>query len=689
MRKGIVTIVVASMGLLLAFGAGSTRATSGWDYVYGDAGPSDYSKFQAVRLRPAGGAYLAGFFSGNFEGYSSPAAYRRFVQFRGPDGSVAWTKLIGNPMTTLPAPTQLQVDQNGVVLARLCSSFAAAGGSDCREEATFDSNGVQLGQRTYSGCGDGTGPAVAVQAGFVRVVGCGVPISQLRLEGFDERFNTLWTNNLSAIWTAQSAHKFVLVSAGDGGVWAAADVPRPLPTQRDALALAKFDASGALERTILHYGYTLGFPAADTGPAPQSSAFVTANRDFVWLNVFSSTGSYRAGYISTVAFRTDNGELIGPAYGEACSQPPDLTKICGGYGTKYILLRPGEVVRGGQRAIRQYSTIQLPLGQVTGTYLGIYDLQGVTDLQPKLVKSIPLGNGVTDFVVDADEDGDIVVAGGTTGSVVFLSAGIVNGIRVQDTSSPRAFVSRNPGGRVPLKLVPHVPFEVKVTGVNGIPETGVSAVSMNVTVTEAEGDGFITVYPCGERKVVSSLNYVAGQTVPNAVIAPVSPAGTVCFFAMKPTHLLADVNGWFASSSGYTALDPTRVFDTRPGQPAAIDVPRVKVGGPGNILEVPVVGIGGVPSSGVSAVSLNVTVTEPDGGGFVTVYPCGERKVVSSLNYVAGQTVPNAVIAPVSSRGTVCLYSQSNTHLLADVNGWFASSSGYTALDPTRVFDTR
>jgi hypothetical protein len=55
------------------------------------------------------------------------------------------------------------------------------------------------------------------------------------------------------------------------------------------------------------------------------------------------------------------------------------------------------------------------------------------------------------------------------------------------------------------------------------------------------------------------------------------------------------------------------------------------------------------------------------------VYPCGSKPNASSLNYVAGQTVPNAVIAPVSAQGDVCFYSQAPVHLLADVNGWFAS----------------
>jgi hypothetical protein len=139
------------------------------------------------------------------------------------------------------------------------------------------------------------------------------------------------------------------------------------------------------------------------------------------------------------------------------------------------------------------------------------------------------------------------------------------------------------------------------------------------------------------------------------------------------THLLADVNGWFPAGGDFTGVDPKRVFDTRPAEPnGLVVVPKGKVGGVRE-LRVKVTGVGGVPGSGVGAVSLNVTVTEPVGPGFVTVYPCGTRPNASNLNFVGGQTVPNAVIAPVSVDGEVCLFSNLDTHLLADVNGWFAS----------------
>jgi len=190
------------------------------------------------------------------------------------------------------------------------------------------------------------------------------------------------------------------------------------------------------------------------------------------------------------------------------------------------------------------------------------------------------------------------------------------------------------------------------------------------------GKGFVTVFPCGQRNAVSSLNLSAGATVANAVIAPVSPSGTVCFYSSVDTNLLADVNGWFAGGESFSPVVPERVFDTRVGEAGLRPVAKIKVGG-AQVVDVKVtdlIGAGGrlVPAAGVGAVSLNVTATDSDGAGFVTVFPCGERNAVSSLNVTVATTVANAVIAPVSASGTVCFYSSVATNLLADVNGWFA-----------------
>lgn len=175
------------------------------------------------------------------------------------------------------------------------------------------------------------------------------------------------------------------------------------------------------------------------------------------------------------------------------------------------------------------------------------------------------------------------------------------------------------------------------------------------------------------------MNFAAGETVSNAVIATVSADGNVCFYSSATADLVVDINGWFSATSDFTGVTPTRVFDTRAGEsPDAVrTVTRAKIGG-AVTLEVKMTDLAGrVPATGVSAVSLNVAVTNPAAAGFVTVYPCGALNLVASLNYAAGQTVSNAVLVPVSATGTVCFYSMVPTDIVVDLNGWFSTRATF------------
>ena len=126
-----------------------------------------------------------------------------------------------------------------------------------------------------------------------------------------------------------------------------------------------------------------------------------------------------------------------------------------------------------------------------------------------------------------------------------------------------------------------------------------------------------------------------------------------------------------SSSPSFVPLTPTRVLDTRAG---------AKVGnaaGTGAPLTLSLFGKDGLPAGGIGAVALNVTVVAGEdptiGGGYVTVYPCGTRPDASNLNFVAGQTIANTVIAPVSASGEVCFHVYGTAHLLADVSGYFST----------------
>ena len=135
------------------------------------------------------------------------------------------------------------------------------------------------------------------------------------------------------------------------------------------------------------------------------------------------------------------------------------------------------------------------------------------------------------------------------------------------------------------------------------------------------------------------------------------------------------------------------MLDTRFGVGAA----HAQLGTQGSI-DVQLAGLGGVPQSGVSAVVLNVTVTNPSAASYLTVFPTGgTAPVVSNLNFSAGQTVPNRVVVKVGAGGKLTFFNAAGrVDVLADVAGWFtdstdpvATGSGFVGVTPTRILDTR
>ena len=61
------------------------------------------------------------------------------------------------------------------------------------------------------------------------------------------------------------------------------------------------------------------------------------------------------------------------------------------------------------------------------------------------------------------------------------------------------------------------------------------------------------------------------------------------------------------------------------------------------------------------------------------MYPCGARPDDSNVNFVTGQTVPDLVIAAVSSAGKICFYVYGTAHLLADVSGYVPTGSDFVS----------
>jgi hypothetical protein len=212
-----------------------------------------------------------------------------------------------------------------------------------------------------------------------------------------------------------------------------------------------------------------------------------------------------------------------------------------------------------------------------------------------------------------------------------------------------------------------------VAGRGGVAGNATTAV-LNVTVTDSLGDGYVTVFPCGSPlPLASTVNYVTGATAANGVVARIGAAGQVCLFTSNAAHLIVDVNGTFPQAAAFSSLVPARLMDTRT-EGETVDGSLVDLGvrPGGSVIQVPVAGRGGVAADASAAV-LNVTATESEGEGYVTVFPCGSpRPLASSVNFTAGVTVANAVVARIGAGGNVCLFVSVSTHLIVDVSGFFA-----------------
>lgn len=263
----------------------------------------------------------------------------------------------------------------------------------------------------------------------------------------------------------------------------------------------------------------------------------------------------------------------------------------------------------------------------------------------------------------------------------FASGGGVSGGGFLPVSPARLMDTRaNVGATGPVG--PGHSITLIVGGRGGIASTAAGVV-LNVTVTQPKSSGYITVFADGaSRPPTSSLDFGAGQTIPNLVVAPLGPDGAVDFYngSSGTVQLVADVMGSFsagaATSGGFASVGPARLMDTRTNHGATGPVQ------PGQSVTLTVAGIDGIAPS-TAAVVLNVTVTQPKGSGYITVFAHGSsRPTASSLNFNAGQTIPNLAVASLGSGGAVDFYNGSGgtVQLIADAVGSLAPDNAPVTL---------
>lgn len=229
----------------------------------------------------------------------------------------------------------------------------------------------------------------------------------------------------------------------------------------------------------------------------------------------------------------------------------------------------------------------------------------------------------------------------------------------------------------------------------GIPNSALGY-SLNVTVVPGGPLSYLTLSPTGQpRPLVSTLNSFTGKVVANAALVPAGSGGAIDVFVTDQTHVILDINGYFAplgtpGGLAFYPVAPCRIADTRGaagpfGGPSILSANTRNFAVPSSACNVP---------TSALAYSLNATVVPHGGLQYLTLWPTGESQpLVSTLNSFDGSIVANAAIVPAGNAGYISAYVTDTTDLILDINGYFAAPGAggmsFYPVTPCRISDTR
>ncbi len=195
-----------------------------------------------------------------------------------------------------------------------------------------------------------------------------------------------------------------------------------------------------------------------------------------------------------------------------------------------------------------------------------------------------------------------------------------------------------------------------------------TAIAVTVTIVGTSGAGWVTAFRPGTALPNASVVNAdrPGQIRAAGFVASVTAAG-FNLYSTVAANVIVDISGYFTGATApiesqglFVPVRPIRVIDTRrSSKRASLSSTTVDFG-----------------VSQASAVVANWTLTQTVEPGFVTAHsPAIDRPVASNVNNDGpAQTVANMSLTQTVA-GTAVAFSSGTTHLLADLFGWFTSSS--------------
>lgn len=232
-------------------------------------------------------------------------------------------------------------------------------------------------------------------------------------------------------------------------------------------------------------------------------------------------------------------------------------------------------------------------------------------------------------------------------------------------------------------------------GRSGIPTGGVSAVALQVHTRNATdgGNGLLQVYPTvagGSPPATSTVNFYAGEWADNAVITKLGTSGQVTIFngstSGAATSVWVDAIGYYTAAgstvtgSTYVALHPSRIVNGATTTTAN-----------GLTANVAPLGRGGVPSSGVTAVSVFVSASSSTAGDHRTYPHTSAVPSFPDAHYAAGSRYTSQKTVKLGTDGTFDITTTTPASLWVEVVGYYQDATGsatgsvFTAVSPARV----
>ena len=458
----------------------------------------------------------------------------------------------------------------------------------------------------------------------------------------------------NGLWPSEYDGSYLFADGGTGQIWirqenGTIDYGAPFATAAFGITdmTFGFDAGG---RMVLYYVQVGGSLRMISSTAPLAS---------------STTSGLKI--IPVVPFRAyDTQHNIGVTPGAVFNGTTRLVSLAPPAGVKAAMVNLTYASTAGPGYLRVWGT---RTARPTTSSLNA-DLPGAVVANAAVVPLDATGT----FVLESSTSGRVVIdvmgwlvdAGGITNDGRFVP---VDPARLVDTriASGSTLTSGSPNPWT--RSVDQIDFVADgLLGIDGHGEAAAIVVSAAVISGGGPG-GYIGGFPGGSAwPGTSNVNVLPGDVRANLLMIPSDSSGFYSLHTLNIADVVIDVLGYVTSDSApattsglYTSIDPIRMVDTRASVGFGPLVPRSAV-----VATVP-----GSQSSG--AVVQNVTVTETDAAGWVSVHPMPTTPLVSSVNFTgSGQTRAALAFTQLSDDGQEHFTSLVGTDLVVDVVGFFS-----------------